>query len=76
MVFLKALLFLAAGAVIHGLGNEQDMRRMGGLRHIMPLTYVMILIGSLSLMGFPFFSGFYSKDIILESIFVKSSLHM
>jgi len=62
----KALLFLSAGAVIHGLSNEQDMRRMGGLLKVMPFTYVMILIGSLSLMGFPFLTGFYSKDYILE----------
>jgi NADH-ubiquinone oxidoreductase chain 5 len=64
--FFKALLFLAAGAVIHGLSNEQDMRRMGGLLKVMPFTYIMILIGSLSLMGFPFLTGFYSKDYILE----------
>ena len=64
--FFKALLFLAAGAVIHGLGNEQDMRRMGGLGKVLPFTFVMVLIGSLSLMGFPFFTGFYSKDFILE----------
>jgi len=64
--FFKALLFLSAGAVIHGLSNEQDMRRMGGLAKVMPFTYIMILIGSLSLMGFPFLTGFYSKDFILE----------
>ena len=64
--FFKALLFLSAGSVIHALANEQDMRRMGGLVTILPFTYVMILIGSLSLAGFPFLTGFYSKDIILE----------
>ena len=64
--FFKALLFLSAGSVIHALSNEQDMRRMGGLVNILPFTYVMILIGSLSLAGFPFLTGFYSKDIILE----------
>jgi proton-translocating NADH-quinone oxidoreductase chain L len=64
--FFKALLFLSAGAVIHGLADEQDMRKMGGLSSFMPFTYLMILIGSLSLMGFPFLTGFYSKDVILE----------
>jgi NADH-ubiquinone oxidoreductase chain 5 len=64
--FFKALLFLSAGAVIHGLSNEQDIRRMGGLAKIMPFTYTMFLIGSLALVGFPFLSGFYSKDLILE----------
>ena len=64
--FFKALLFLSAGSIIHALGNEQDMRRMGGLLNVMPFTYVMFLIGSLSLAGFPFLTGFYSKDVILE----------
>lgn len=64
--FFKALLFLSAGSVIHALGDEQDMRKMGGLRYAMPITYVMFVIGSLSLGGFPFLSGFYSKDLILE----------
>jgi proton-translocating NADH-quinone oxidoreductase chain L len=67
--FFKALLFLSAGAVIHGLSNEQDIRRMGGLGKIMPFTYTMFLIGSLALIGFPFLSGFYSKDLILEVAF-------
>jgi len=57
---------LAAGSVIHSLRDQQDMRRMGGLLKLLPLTYVSILIGSLSLVGFPFMSGFYSKDFILE----------
>lgn len=65
--FFKALLFLSAGAVIHGLSNEQDMRRLGGLMRILPYTYAMFVIGSLALMGFPFLTGFYSKDLILES---------
>ena len=69
--FFKALLFLCAGSVIHGLGNEQDIRKMGGLVNIMPLTYSMMLIGSLSLAGFPFLSGFYSKDVILELVYIK-----
>jgi NADH-ubiquinone oxidoreductase chain 5 len=64
--FFKALLFLSAGAVIHAMGDEQDMRKMGGLVKVMPVTYMAMLIGSLSLMGFPFFTGFYSKDMILE----------
>jgi NADH-ubiquinone oxidoreductase chain 5 len=64
--FFKALLFLSAGSVIHGIMDEQDMRKYGGLRGRLPLTYTMILIGSLSLMGFPFLTGFYSKDAILE----------
>ena len=66
--FFKALLFLGAGSVIHGLANEQDMRRMGGLVNLMPLTYIFIFIGSCALMGFPFLTGFYSKDVILETI--------
>ena len=64
--YFKALLFLSAGSVIHALNDEQDMRRMGGLLQVLPYTYVMILIGSLALMGFPFLTGFYSKDVILE----------
>lgn len=69
--FFKALLFLSAGAVIHALADEQDMRKMGGLLKILPFTYIMILIGSLSLMGFPFLTGFYSKDVILELAYAK-----
>lgn len=64
--FFKALLFLSAGAVIHSISNEQDLRRFGALIRLLPYTYVMFLIGSLALMGFPFLTGFYSKDIILE----------
>lgn len=64
--FFKALLFLSAGSVIHALSNEQDLRKMGGLFKILPFTYICILIGSLALMGFPFLTGFYSKDVILE----------
>jgi NADH-ubiquinone oxidoreductase chain 5 len=69
--YFKALLFLSAGSVIHAMSDEQDMRKMGGLVNILPFTYVMIMIGSLSLMGFPFLTGFYSKDIILELAFAK-----
>jgi NADH-ubiquinone oxidoreductase chain 5 len=64
--FFKALLFLSAGSVIHAMGDEQDMRKMGGLVKILPFTYAAIVIGSLALMGFPFLTGFYSKDLILE----------
>ena len=64
--FFKALLFLSAGSVIHGLSDEQDMRRMGGIVRLFPFTYSMMLIGSLALAGFPYLTGFYSKDRILE----------
>lgn len=64
--FFKALLFLSAGSVIHAVGDEQDMRKMGGLRRLLPFTYAMMVIGSLALMGMPFLTGFYSKDVILE----------
>nr|QCQ69080.1 NADH dehydrogenase subunit 5 [Synchytrium taraxaci] len=64
--FFKALLFLSAGAVLHALLDEQDFRRMGSLVLFLPKTYAFILIGSLSLMALPFFTGFYSKDFILE----------
>ena len=67
--FFKALLFLGSGAVIHALSDEQDMRNMGGLWRKLPLTYAVMWVGSLALAGIPFFAGFYSKDIILESAF-------
>jgi NADH-ubiquinone oxidoreductase chain 5 len=63
----KALLFLCAGAIIHSLSNEQDLRRMGGLVNILPLSYGTLFIASLAITGFPFLTGFYSKDIILET---------
>ncbi|MGH8250676.1 MAG: NADH-quinone oxidoreductase subunit L [Steroidobacteraceae bacterium] len=66
--FFKALLFLAAGSVIIGLHHEQDMRRMGGLKRYMPITYWTCLVGSLALIGFPGFAGFFSKDIIIEAV--------
>ena len=66
--FFKALLFLAAGSVIIAMHHEQDMRRMGGLRKYLPITYWTALIGSLALIGFPGFSGFFSKDIIIEAV--------
>ncbi len=65
--FFKALLFLAAGSVIIGMQHEQDMRRMGGLRRYMPITWITSLIGTLALVGTPLFSGFYSKDTIIEA---------
>jgi len=68
--FFKALLFLCAGSIIHALNDEQDIRKMGGLVNFMPFTYIVMLIGSLSLAGFPFLTGFYSKDFILEVAFV------
>jgi proton-translocating NADH-quinone oxidoreductase chain L len=64
--FFKALLFLSAGSIIHSLSNEQDMRKYGALHKLLPFTSIMLLIGSLSLMGFPFLTGYYSKDLILE----------
>ena len=67
--FYKALLFLAAGGVIHGVVDNQDFRKYGGLRPYMPLTYSAMLIASLSLVAFPFMTGFYSKDFILESAY-------
>ncbi len=66
--FFKALLFLTAGAVIVAMHHEQDMRKMGGLRHRMPLTYWTSVIGALALIGTPFFSGFYSKDALIEAV--------
>jgi NADH-quinone oxidoreductase subunit L len=66
--FFKALLFLAAGSVIIGMHHEQDMRKMGGLAKYMPITAVTCWIGALALIGTPFFSGFYSKDAIIEAV--------
>jgi len=66
--FFKALLFLAAGSVIIAMHHEQDMRKMGGLRKYMPITYVTLLIGTLALVGFPGLAGFFSKDAIIEAV--------
>jgi NADH-ubiquinone oxidoreductase chain 5 len=71
--FFKALLFLSAGSIIHALSNEQDMRKMAGMSQRLPFLYVVITIASLALMGIPFLTGFYSKDLILEVAFVDSS---
>ena len=70
--FFKALLFLAAGSVIIGMHHDQDIRNMGGLRKYMPVTWLTSLIGSLALIGTPFFSGFYSKDSIIEAVKLSS----
>ena len=67
--FFKALLFLGAGSVIHAMSDEQDLRNMGGIWRKVPVTYAMMWIGSLALAGFPFFAGFYSKDMILEAAY-------
>lgn len=69
--FFKALLFLGAGSIIHAVADEQDMRKMGGLKNLVPFTYSMMVIGSLALIGFPFLTGFYSKDVILEVAYGK-----
>jgi NADH-quinone oxidoreductase subunit L len=69
--FFKALLFMSAGVVIHHLGGEQDIRRMGGLRSLMPRTHLAFLVGSLALAGIPIFSGFWSKDGIIAAAFAS-----
>ena len=67
--FFKALLFLSAGSIIHAVNNEQDMRKIGGLKATLPLSYICIIVGSLSLAGLPFLTGFYSKDLLLELVY-------
>ncbi len=69
--FFKALLFLGAGSVIHAMHHEQDMRKMGGIFKKIPFTYAMMWIGSIALIGFPPFAGFYSKDVILEAAYMS-----
>ena len=64
--FFKALLFLSAGSIIHAMSDEQDIRKFGGLLKILPYSYIMFIIGSFALMGIPFLTGFYSKDLIIE----------
>ena len=71
--FFKALLFLGAGAVIHSFNEEQDINKMGGVIKKLPYTYVLMLIGTLALTGFPFLSGFYSKDAIIEFAYLKGN---
>ena len=65
------MLFLSAGSIIHSINDEQDMRKIGGLKLLIPFTYSMTIIGSLALIGFPFLTGFYSKDLILEVAYGK-----
>ena len=71
--FFKALLFLGSGSVIHAMGGEQDMRRMGGLKKYLPVTYVTMLIGTLAIAGIPPLAGFFSKDEILFRAFGATS---
>ncbi len=71
--FFKALLFLGSGSVIHAFKDEQDIRNMGGVRNKLPYTYIFMLIGTLALTGFPFLSGFYSKDAIIEFAYLRNS---
>jgi len=71
--FFKALLFLGAGCVIHSFNEEQDIRSMGGVWKKIPYTYVLMIIGTLALTGFPFLSGYYSKDAIIEFAYLKGS---
>ncbi len=72
--FFKALLFLGSGSVIHAMHHEQDIRKMGGLKSKMPITYITFLIGTLAITGFPFLSGFFSKDEILIAAFEHNKL--
>ena len=72
--FFKALLFLGSGSIIHAFKDEQDIRNMGGVRKKLPYTYLSMLIGTLALTGFPFLSGFYSKDAIIEFAYLSNSL--
>ena len=71
--FFKANMFLGAGSVIHAMSDEQDMRKMGGIWRLIPVTYAMMWIGSLALAGIPFFAGYYSKDAIMEAAFASGS---
>ena len=71
--FFKALLFLGAGSVIHSLNNEQDIRKMGGIWRKLPYSWGLMIVGTLALTGFPFFSGFYSKEAIIEFAYLKGN---
>ena len=71
--FFKALLFLGSGSVIHSLNNEQDIRNMGGLWKKMPYTWISMIVGTLALTGFPFLSGYYSKDAIIEFAYLSGT---
>lgn len=72
--FFKALLFLSAGAIIHSLADVQDIRKMGGLQQFLPFVYSAVIVGSLSLMAWPWLSGFYSKDLIIELAYCKYTI--
>ena len=72
--FFKALLFLSAGAVIHSLGGEQDIRKMGGLYNRIPITYTVFLIGTLAIAGIPPLAGFWSKDEIMAHAFLSGGV--
>ena len=71
--FFKALLFLGSGSVIHSFNDEQDINKMGGVYKHLPYTYTLMIIGTLALTGFPFFSGLYSKDLIIEIAYLKGN---
>src|SRR6185369_5933336 len=71
--FFKALLFLGAGAIIHSAADEQDIRKLGGLIKFLPFTYTVMLVGSIALLGLPWLSGFYSKDLIIELAYSRYS---
>jgi len=73
--FFKALLFLCAGGIIHIITHEQDVRKFGGLIHFLPFIYSVFLIGFLTLIGFPFLSGFFSKELIIEVAFVSYNIN-
>ena len=72
--FFKANMFLGAGSVMHGMNDDVDMRHYGALRRMMPITFVTFAAGYLAIIGFPFFSGFYSKDQIIEVAFQQSAV--
>lgn len=71
--FFKALLFLGAGSVIHAMSDEQDMRNMGGIRTMIPVTYLLMAVGTLALTGFPGLAGYFSKDMVIESAYAAHS---
>jgi len=69
--FFKALLFLSMGVIIHAIFDEQDLRKMGNLSKFLPITFICVFVGNIALLGIPFFTGYYSKDILLELSFVR-----
>ena len=71
--FFKALLFLGAGSVIHAMSDEQDMRKMGGIRTMIPITYMMMMVGTLALTGIPPFAGYFSKDMVIEAAYAAQT---